>query len=166
MRPIPHESTASYVNRLAHAYRTTTAHLLDALGIALTHPSSSRAGDGAGTAELHLDTAAQHRLAVFARTPLDDLRQALPHLAADPPTTSPPTLAPVPVLAAPRQPASHRCPPVSGNGSNPANTPSWHAPPAPCATPKERPAAPTSTRPRTRPCVRATGTGAWTRTTT
>ncbi|WP_329587317.1 TniQ family protein [Kitasatospora sp. NBC_01250] len=81
MRPIPHESTASYLHRLAHAYRTTTVHLLDALGIALPHPSSSRAG--AGTAELRLDTAAQHQLAVFTRTPLRDLSRALPHLAAD-----------------------------------------------------------------------------------
>ncbi|WP_431675969.1 hypothetical protein [Kitasatospora sp. KL5] len=81
MRPIPHESTASYLDRLAHAYRTTTAHLLDGLGITLTHPRSSRGG--AGTAELRLDTAAQQRLAVFARTPLRDLGRALPHLADD-----------------------------------------------------------------------------------
>ena len=79
MRPIPHESTASYVNRLAHAYRTTTAHLLDAFGITLTHPRSS----AAGIAELHLDTAAQHQLAAFTRTSLGDLTRALPHLADD-----------------------------------------------------------------------------------
>ncbi|MFD7732162.1 TniQ family protein [Kitasatospora phosalacinea] len=80
IRPIPHESTASYLERLSTAYRTTTAHLLDGLGIALTHPGNNRGGPGG--AELHLDAAAQHRLAAFARTPLDDLRRALPNLAA------------------------------------------------------------------------------------
>ncbi len=81
VRPIPHESTASYLNRLAHAYQTTTAHLLDALDITLTNPRGSRGG--AGTAELHLDTAAQHQLAAFTRTPLGILTRALPHLADD-----------------------------------------------------------------------------------
>ncbi|MGW2402490.1 hypothetical protein ACWCYY_38690 [Kitasatospora sp. NPDC001664] len=82
MRPIPHESTASYLERLADAYRTTTAHLLDSLGIALTHPRNSRGG--AAGSELRLDPAAQHRLAVFARTPLEDLKRALPRLTANP----------------------------------------------------------------------------------
>jgi len=81
VRPIPHESTASYLERLADAYHTTTAHLLDSLGIALAHPRGSRGG--AGTTELHLDPAAQHRLAAFTRTPLEDLKRALPRLADD-----------------------------------------------------------------------------------
>lgn len=84
VRPLPHEATASYLHRLADTYQTTTAALLDSLGITTT---GTRTGPTTpGTAEVHLDTAARHRLATFTRTPLDDLTRALPHLTDHPAT--------------------------------------------------------------------------------
>ncbi|MEU0088349.1 TniQ family protein [Streptomyces sp. NPDC006274] len=75
VRPLSFEATASYVQRLAIAYRLTLHHLLDGVGITLT---------GQGTlpaAELHLSPAACHHLAALTRIPLPHLRRALPRLA-------------------------------------------------------------------------------------
>ncbi|MFF8919354.1 TniQ family protein [Streptomyces sp. NPDC015032] len=109
MRPLPHETTASYLNRLAHTYRTTTADLLDGLGIT----TGTRTAPAApGTAELHLDTTAQLRLAAFTRTPPDNLAQALPHLTNHPsarlrtPSTNPGPAGATVAGAAPRATAA------------------------------------------------------------
>nr|WP_239106753.1 TniQ family protein [Streptomyces rubrogriseus] len=68
------EATASYVQRLATAYRLTLPQLLDGAGITLT---------GHGTlpaAELHLSPAACHHLATLTRIPLPHLTRSLPRL--------------------------------------------------------------------------------------
>ncbi|MFB7397642.1 TniQ family protein [Streptomyces sp. NPDC056191] len=75
VRPLTGEATASYVQRLATAYRLTLSQLLDGAGITLT---------GHGTlpaAELHLNHNAARRLAALAQFPLPHLKNALPHLA-------------------------------------------------------------------------------------
>ncbi len=75
VRPLPFEATASYVQRLATAYRLTLPQLLDGAGIILT-------GHGTlPTAELHLSPAACHNLAALTRIPLPHLARALPRLA-------------------------------------------------------------------------------------
>ncbi|MFF8387294.1 TniQ family protein [Streptomyces kanasensis] len=75
VRPLPSEATASYVQRLATAYRLTLPQLLDGAGITLT-------GHGTlPTAELHLSPAACHNLAAMTRIPLPHLARALPRLA-------------------------------------------------------------------------------------
>ncbi|WP_344444656.1 hypothetical protein [Kitasatospora nipponensis] len=67
MRPLPHETTAPYLHRLAHAYQATTTDLLDALGITTTRPRSG--ASNAGTVEIRLNTAALQRLAALAHRP-------------------------------------------------------------------------------------------------
>lgn len=75
VRPLAFEATASYVQRLATAYRLTLTQLLDGAGITLT-------GHGTlPTAELHLSPAACHHLAALIRIPLPHLTSALPRLA-------------------------------------------------------------------------------------
>ncbi|MGP3633496.1 TniQ family protein [Streptomyces sp. 24-1644] len=75
VRPLTGEATASYVQRLAPAYRLTLPQLLDGAGITLT-------GHGTlPTAELHLSPAACHHLAALTRIPLPHLTRALPRLA-------------------------------------------------------------------------------------
>ncbi|MFF5772157.1 hypothetical protein ACFY8V_33075 [Streptomyces californicus] len=72
VRPLPSEATASYVQRLATAYRLTLPQLLAGAGITLT-------GHGTPpTTELHLSPAACHHIAALARIPLPHLRRALP----------------------------------------------------------------------------------------
>ena len=79
-RPLGHESTASYLHRLADTYQLTLPQFLDGLHITTTgRPGNSPA---TGTTESQLNTAAQHRLAAFSRIPLAHLHHALPHLAA------------------------------------------------------------------------------------
>ncbi|MFJ8670155.1 TniQ family protein [Streptomyces sp. NPDC093600] len=74
VRPLHGEATASYAQRLADTYQLTLPQLLDGSGITLT-------GHGTPpTAELHLSTAARHRLAALARIPLP-LMHAVPRLA-------------------------------------------------------------------------------------
>ncbi|MFF3632127.1 TniQ family protein [Streptomyces sp. NPDC002164] len=75
VRPLANEATASYVQRLATAYRLTLPQLLDGAGITLT-------GHGTlPTAELHLSPAACHHLAAPTRIPLPHLARALLRLA-------------------------------------------------------------------------------------
>ncbi|PHQ52407.1 hypothetical protein BLA24_07605 [Streptomyces cinnamoneus] len=75
VRPLTGEATASYVHRLATAYRLTLPQLLDGAGITLS-------GHGTlPTAELHLSPAACHNLAALTRIPLPHLTRALPRLA-------------------------------------------------------------------------------------
>ncbi|MDY0816243.1 TniQ family protein [Kitasatospora purpeofusca] len=76
LRPIPQESTASYLTRLAHAYRQTLPQLLEALTIAV-----DAQGKGLATlpgSELHPNRAAQVRIAALARIPHAHLARALP----------------------------------------------------------------------------------------
>ncbi|MFF0415314.1 TniQ family protein [Kitasatospora sp. NPDC004745] len=76
IRPLPAESTASWLQRLANAHHLAPAHLLD--GLAIT--TSSRPSRTPGGSELHLDHTAQHRLAAFTRLPHHYLTHALPRL--------------------------------------------------------------------------------------
>ncbi|MFJ9846347.1 TniQ family protein [Kitasatospora sp. NPDC101155] len=77
IRPLPGESTASYLTRLAHAYRQSLPQLLDALAIAV-----DAQGKGLATVpgvELHPNRSAQVRIAALARVPHAHLARALPH---------------------------------------------------------------------------------------
>ncbi|MER8162718.1 TniQ family protein [Streptomyces sp. NPDC094472] len=77
VRPLTGEATASYVQRLADAYRLSLPQLLDGAGITL---------HGHGTlpaAEFHLNHNAARHLAALAGTPLPHLTRALPRLAAN-----------------------------------------------------------------------------------
>ncbi len=105
--PVAFESTASYLGRLAGAYRMGAAQFLDGLGIELDGPGE-RTGPGpaAPRVEIHLDTEARLRLAAFTRVPHDHLTQALPR-----PTTA--------AESGPRPPAGH---------SRPASTTRWGRP--------------------------------------
>jgi TniQ len=134
LRPIPHETTASYLQRLADTYHTTTTDLLDALAIT----TATRTGPTApGNAELHLNHTAQHHLAAFTRTPHNHLAKALPTLAAD--TGSP---CPGPRADAPQPPGA-----APEAASTPKHaTAAWHLP-APGRQPVR--ACPTCTRRRT-----------------
>ncbi|WP_406292070.1 hypothetical protein [Embleya sp. NBC_00896] len=77
MAPLPYESTASWLGRVAATYRQSVPELLDGIGITTT---GARGADDTDTTEIHLDDAARHRLAVFARVPHHHLARALPHL--------------------------------------------------------------------------------------
>jgi len=83
------ESTASYLGRLAGAYRMGMAQLLDGLGIEPDGPGwRTGTGSAAPRVEIHLDTEARGRLAAFTRIPHDHLAHALPRLitaSPDPP---------------------------------------------------------------------------------
>ncbi|MEV5599433.1 TniQ family protein [Streptomyces sp. NPDC052496] len=77
VRPLTGEATASYVQRLATAYRLTLPQLLHGAGIALTGHGNLPA------AELHLNHNAAQHLAGLTRTPLPHLTRALPRLVTD-----------------------------------------------------------------------------------
>ncbi|MET7304436.1 TniQ family protein [Embleya sp. NPDC005575] len=79
MAPLAHESTASWVGRVAATYRQSAPELLDGIGITTTGAGMRGAHDG-GTTEIHLDPPARRRLAAFTRVPHHHLRRALPHL--------------------------------------------------------------------------------------
>ncbi|MFD7225673.1 TniQ family protein [Streptomyces sp. NPDC059892] len=75
VRPLTFEATASYVQRLATAYRLTLPQLLDGASVTLT-------GHGTlPTAELHLSPGSCHHLAALTHIPLPHLARALPRLA-------------------------------------------------------------------------------------
>ncbi|MFE0654326.1 TniQ family protein [Streptomyces sp. NPDC059534] len=74
VRPLTGEATASYVQRLADAYRLTVSQLLDGAGIPLHRHGTPP------TAELILTPRAARRLSILARTPLPHLTRALPRL--------------------------------------------------------------------------------------
>lgn len=77
--PAVFESTASYLHRLADAYRLTLPQFLDGLRITIAgRPATS---PGTGTTEIHLDHTAQQHLAAFTRIPVGHLQRALPRFA-------------------------------------------------------------------------------------
>ncbi|MET7304759.1 TniQ family protein [Embleya sp. NPDC005575] len=97
--PVAFESTASYLGRLADAYRMGVAQLLDGLGVELDGPGwRTGPGPAAPRIEIRLDTEALHRLAAFTRIPHNHLAHALPRLITTP---VPPCARP----AEPRRPA-------------------------------------------------------------
>ncbi|MFE2953078.1 TniQ family protein [Embleya sp. NPDC059267] len=78
MAPLPHESTASWVGRVAGVYRQSVPELPAGIGIATI---GTRGAGEMDTTEIHLEDAAWHRLAVLTRVPHHHLARALPHLA-------------------------------------------------------------------------------------
>ncbi|MET9453254.1 TniQ family protein [Streptomyces cinerochromogenes] len=75
VRPLPRESAASYLTRLAATYHLTAPHLLDGLHITATGtPAVPPAAD------IHLSNEAVRRLSAFTRTPPAHLAHALHHL--------------------------------------------------------------------------------------
>ncbi|MFF8963239.1 TniQ family protein [Streptomyces globisporus] len=73
VRPLPRESAASYLTRLAAAYHLTAAQLLDGLHITATGTSTSPPAT-----EIHLSNEATRRLSHFTRIPPAHLARALP----------------------------------------------------------------------------------------
>ncbi|MBL1090485.1 MULTISPECIES: TniQ family protein [Streptomyces] len=72
VRPLPRETAASYLTRLAAAYHLSPAHILDGLHITATGtPAAPHA------TELHLSNEAARRLAAFTRIPPAHLNRAL-----------------------------------------------------------------------------------------
>ncbi|MFD9459240.1 TniQ family protein [Streptomyces sp. NPDC059985] len=65
VRPLPDESAASYLHRLAHAYRVESRQLCEGIGITV----HGRPGSTLGGAEISLSPAALHHLTVFTRIP-------------------------------------------------------------------------------------------------
>ncbi|MFF0390526.1 TniQ family protein [Kitasatospora sp. NPDC004615] len=86
IRPLPAESTASWLTRLAQAHHLPPPYLLDGLNITTT----GRPGHTPGGSEIHLDHTAQHHLAAFTRVPHHHLTRALPRLNALPPVPARP----------------------------------------------------------------------------
>ncbi|WKX05972.1 TniQ family protein [Streptomyces sp. NL15-2K] len=79
-RPLPRESAASYLTRLAGTYQLTAAQLLDGLNIATTGTFASPPAT-----DIHLSAEAAHRLSAFTRIPPAHLARAL---ARQPPPAS------------------------------------------------------------------------------
>ncbi|MEU1050925.1 TniQ family protein [Streptomyces sp. NPDC005897] len=79
-RPLPRESTASYLTRLAATYHLTAAQLLVGLHITTTGTVAAPPA-----ADLHLSAEAAHRLSAFTRIPPAHLTRAL---ARQPPPAS------------------------------------------------------------------------------
>jgi hypothetical protein len=71
VRPMAHESTASYLNRLAGTYRLDSRQVLEGLDITI----HGRPGSTPGSSEIALSPAALHHVAAFGRVP--DLQLAL-----------------------------------------------------------------------------------------
>jgi hypothetical protein len=106
VRPLPRESAASYLTRLAAAYQLTVDQLLDGLHIAATGTPT-----GPPANEIHLSNEATRRLSGFTRIPPAHLNRAL---ARKPPPASigtaptaiarwqpvPPALQPLPACTA------------------------------------------------------------------
>ncbi|ANP51975.1 hypothetical protein J2Z21_009006 [Streptomyces griseochromogenes] len=80
VRPLPRETAASYLTRLAAAYHLTAAQLLDGLHITATGTSPAPPAT-----EIHLSTEAARRLSDFTRIPPAHLARAL---ARQPPPAS------------------------------------------------------------------------------
>ncbi|WP_331768366.1 hypothetical protein [Embleya sp. NBC_00896] len=119
MAPLPYESTASWLGRVAATYRQSVPELLDGIGITTT---GARGADDTDTTEIHLDDAARHRLAVFARVPHHHLARALPHLERPRTRTRPEHRTPSgqPGRAAPRGIAPTRTNNLGVLGASPA----------------------------------------------
>ncbi|WP_244188010.1 TniQ family protein, partial [Streptomyces regalis] len=73
VRPLPRETAASYLTRLAAAYHLSPAQLLDGLHITVTGTVAAQPAT-----EIHLSTEAARRLSDFPRTPPAHLARALP----------------------------------------------------------------------------------------
>ncbi|MFD9436155.1 TniQ family protein [Streptomyces sp. NPDC060002] len=73
VRPLPRESAASYLTRLAAAYHLSPAHLLDGLHITATGTVAAPPAT-----EIHLSNEATRRLSHFTRIPPAHLARALP----------------------------------------------------------------------------------------
>ncbi|MFF2813819.1 TniQ family protein [Streptomyces sp. NPDC058000] len=87
VRPLVFEATASYLQRLAGAYRLTLPQLLDSAGITVRGHGTSPA------AELDLSPTATRRVAAVARVRPDVLARALPGLLQDGTTDARPATA-------------------------------------------------------------------------
>ncbi|MCW1100011.1 TniQ family protein [Streptomyces sp. RS2] len=121
VRPLPRETAASYLTRLAAAYHLSPAHLLDGLHITTTGTPAAP-----HTTELHYSCEATRRLASFTRIPPAHLDRALTrrpptrrnlHRPPPPPPTgspSPPPCNPLPACTACtlRRPPHHAAPRV------------------------------------------------------
>ncbi|MFE0385944.1 TniQ family protein [Streptomyces bungoensis] len=119
VRPLPRETAASYLTRLAAAYHLSTAHLLDGLYITATGtPAAPHA------TELHLSCEAARRLAAFTRIPLAHLNRAL--------TRRPPpaTIAIAPTATARWQPLASAVQPLPACTACILRRPPHHAAPA------------------------------------
>ncbi len=79
-RPLPRESAASYLTRLAATYHLTAAQLLDGLHITTTGTFAAPPAT-----DIHLSAEAAHRLSAFTRIPPAHLTRAL---ARQPPPAS------------------------------------------------------------------------------
>ncbi|MFF5107352.1 TniQ family protein [Streptomyces sp. NPDC000134] len=106
VRPLPRESAASYLTRLATAYQITPAQLLDGL-----HITATGASTGPPATEIHLSNEATRRLSHFTRIPPTHLARALPrrpppaaigttHAATARWQPAPPALQPLPACTA------------------------------------------------------------------
>ncbi|MFF8975041.1 TniQ family protein [Streptomyces sp. NPDC014995] len=73
VRPLPRETAASYLTRLAAAYHQSAAQLLDGLHITATGTST-----GPPATEIHFSNEATRRLSGFIRIPPAHLARALP----------------------------------------------------------------------------------------
>ncbi|MEU6033279.1 TniQ family protein [Streptomyces tauricus] len=72
VRPLPRESAASYLTRLATAYHLSAAQLLDGL-----HITATDAPTGPPATEIHLSNEATRRLSHFTHIPPAHLNRAL-----------------------------------------------------------------------------------------
>ncbi|WP_308016675.1 TniQ family protein [Streptomyces rhizosphaericus] len=123
VQPLPRESTASYLTRLAATYQLTVDQLLDGLHIAATGTFAAPPAT-----DIHLSAEATRRLSAFTRIPPAHLNRALP--------------------ASPRPPVSAWPTPPSpaGSPSSPRSSRWRRAPPAPRTAARTRPSPRGSTR--------------------
>ncbi|MFE9123624.1 TniQ family protein [Streptomyces sp. NPDC007172] len=123
VRPLPRESAASYLTRLAAAYHLSPAHLLDGLHITTTGSVAVPPAT-----EIHLSNEATRRLSHFTRIPPAHLARALPRR---PPPAAIGTAGTATARCSPPRPRCSRC---------------LHAPPAPSAAAPTKPSPHGSTR--------------------
>lgn len=119
VRPLPRETAASYLTRLAAAYHLSPAHLLDGLHITATNaPAAPHA------TELHYSCEAARRLAAFTRIPPAHLDRTL---SRRPPPAS---LATAPTATARWQPLAPAVQPLPACTTCTLRRPPHHATPA------------------------------------
>ncbi len=136
VRPLPHETTASYVQSLADTYQLTLPQLLDGANITLHgHGTPPAAG-------LILTARAARHLAVLARIPLPRLTRSLPHLALPGDTHSTEAAARWKRLETEQQPV-HACTLCNRHHSHDATDTAWvHPAPHRLMCPRHHQAAP------------------------
>ncbi|MFG2684125.1 TniQ family protein [Streptomyces sp. NPDC048392] len=119
VRPLPRETAASYLTRLAAAYHLSPAHLLDGLHITTTGTPAAP-----HTTELHYSCEAARRLAAFTRIPPAHLDRAL--------TRRPPpaAIATAPTATARWQPLAPAVQPLPACTACTLRRPPHHAAPA------------------------------------